>query len=426
MASILINGARLVCPDRVSDGWLLASDGIIRAIGTPAETPPQADEIINADGAYLFPGLIDTHVHFREPGMTHKGNIASESIAAKAGGITTVVDMPNTVPATATAEALREKINIGRTSSAVDYHAFIGAGPGIVSELKSNPDLDTPGVKLFLGATTGSMRMPDEDELDELFRICSERGMPVVVHAEDNAIIAANTAAAIERYGSAEAVPVAMHSQIRSNAACFTASKQIIEYARRHNTRLHLAHVTTAQELSLLDSGHDISSKLITAETCPLYLSTQDCYGIRDLNRIKVNPAVKTDSDAVALRQALDDGRIDTLATDHAPHLLSEKIGSALTAASGAPHIQFALPVLLEFLRPETIARAMSLNPALLFGFNDRGILAPGRRADLVLVRKTDPYYIHDTDVISPCGWTPYSGHTARHRVERTILAKDI
>ena len=422
MATKLIINADLVFPDKVEAGWLFIDGSTIGAIGTEADAHPEADEIIDAEGAYLFPGLIDTHVHFREPGMTHKGNIASESLAARAGGVTTVMDMPNTKPLTSTAALLREKLELGRNTSAVDYHAYIAATPGIVKELRENPDLDIHAVKLFLGATTGSSGMPEPEELEELFKLCAERRLPIVVHAEDNDIIARNTEAAIARYGYREAVPVGMHPAIRSREACYNASREIVDYARKYGTRLHLAHLTTADEIALLENG-PLEEKLITSETSPLYLTTAEFYGVRDLNRIKVNPAVKGDDDALALRHALREGLIDTVATDHAPHTLEEKSGSALTAASGAPHIQFALPVLLNLLEPQEIARVMAKNPALLFNFPDRGELAPGKRADLVLVKKVAPYFITDADVISPCGWTPYCGHTASHRVLRTFLA---
>lgn len=421
MSKKLITNAGLVFPDKVETGWLLIDGEKIGAVGTDSDALPQADEIIDAKGDYLFPGLIDTHVHFREPGMTHKACIASESRAALAGGITTVMDMPNTKPITSTAKLLREKLELGRRTSAVDYHAYIAATPGIVRELRENPDLDIHAVKLFLGATTGSSGMPDSDELEELFRLCAQRRLPIVVHAEDNDIIARNTAEAIARYGSPEAVPVGMHPLIRSREACFNASRQIVDYARKYGTRLHLAHLTTVDEITLLEHG-PLQEKLITSETSPLYLTTTDYYGVRDLNRIKVNPAVKGDEDARALREALREGLIDTVATDHAPHLLAEKAGSALTAASGAPHIQFALPVLLNFMEPQEIARTMALNPSILFNFPDRGELIPGKRADLVLVEATEPYYITDAEVISPCGWTPYVGHIARHRVSRTFV----
>lgn len=421
MSKKLITNAGLVFPDKVETGWLLIDGEKIGAVGTDSDALPQADEIIDAKGDYLFPGLIDTHVHFREPGMTHKACIASESRAALAGGITTVMDMPNTKPITSTAKLLREKLELGRRTSAVDYHAYIAATPGIVRELRENPDLDIHAVKLFLGATTGSSGMPDSDELEELFRLCAQRRLPIVVHAEDNDIIARNTAEAIARYGSPEAVPVGMHPLIRSREACFNASRQIVDYARKYGTRLHLAHLTTADEITLLEHG-PLQEKLITSETSPLYLTTTDYYGVRDLNRIKVNPAVKGDEDARALREALREGFIDTVATDHAPHLLAEKAGSALTAASGAPHIQFALPVLLNFMEPQEIARTMALNPSILFNFPDRGELIPGKRADLVLVEATEPYYITDAEVISPCGWTPYVGHITRHRVSRTFV----
>lgn len=386
----------------------------------------RADEIVDAHGATLIPGLIDSHVHFREPGLTHKATIKSESLAARAGGITTVFDMPNSSPATTTAAALADKLAIGRRDSAVHYYAFFGAVPGGFDELKKIDPATIPGVKIFLGTSTGSMQAPDARELNEIFHYCSHHGLPVVVHAEDNAVIAANTAEAIARYGSAEAVPVSEHHLIRSREACVRATEAAVEMALATKTRLHLAHISTADELQFLTEG-DPGTKLITAETTPMYLDPWIADEQHRTSRHKINPAVKTVADAEAIRLAVLDGRIDTIATDHAPHLLNEKQGGALSAASGAPSVQFALPMLLEVLPLDTVVARMAQAPAEIFSTlhygEAYGKLRPGHAADLVLVEKVTPYIITDADVLSPCGWTPFDGRTASHRVVRTWVS---
>lgn len=417
MSRLLVTNIHAVRPEGVApSGWAVVEDGLFSRFGTGKAPAEPYDSVIDGDGALMMPGLIDTHVHFREPGMTAKATVASESAAALRGGVTMVFDMPNTVPPTTTAEAFAEKVALFERDCLTDFRLFLGAAPGIMNELPKVDRRRLAGVKLFWGSTTGSTGMPSPGELDELFRYCAREGIIIMVHAEDNGIIATNTAAAIGKYGSREAVPVEEHSRIRSSKACYEASRQAVALARKHRTRLHLAHVTTIEELSLLDAG-EVTEKLITAETTPLYTNVQLADPANMSERIKVNPAVKGIEEATALQQALKDDLIDTLGTDHAPHLLVDKQGGALTAASGAPWIQFTLPLLLETFTPELIAKKMAQSPARLFGLEGLGELNPGFRASFSLVKEVEPYTVTDQMVVSRCGWTPLAGHTLRHKV---------
>ena len=398
-------------------GWVLVDGDTIAAVGsgTPVTELFEGAAAVDARSAVLMPGLIDSHVHFREPGLTHKGDIASESAAAVLGGVTSFIEMPNTVPATTTAGAFRDKLARSEGRSAANYGFMLGATDTVIEALDAlEPDI-VPAVKLFMGTTTGGMAMPSSECLEAMLARCAADGLPVVVHAENNDIIAANTAAAIERYGSAEAVPLGEHSRIRSAEACLSCARQAADMARRTGIRLHLAHVSTAAEVdALLDNG-ELSGKRITAETTPMYLDEEFSHEENRTWRHKINPAVK--ADAPALRRAVEDGYIDTLATDHAPHLSREKQGGALKAASGAPSVQFALPVMLEYFSPALVARKMAVNPAALFGVKNRGAIRPGYFADLVLVEECAAHTIADSDAVSPCGWTPFAGHTVCHRV---------
>lgn len=425
--SLLIANVHLCDATGMSErlAWVLCRDGVIDAIGT--DSAPEADCRIDGHGATLTPGFIDSHVHFRQPGLEAKGTIAGESRAALAGGITTVFDMPNTRPATTTATALAEKLAYGRRESAVRYYAFFGAVPGCMKELRSVDPAIIPGVKVFLGTSTGAMQAPSTAELADLMKWCRDNELPVMVHAEDDAIIAANARATTLRYGAPDLVPLSEHSLIRSAEACYAASERAADMAVRYGARLHLAHVSTARELSLLSPG-DPSGKLITAETTPMYLDPVIANPANRTGRHKINPAVKTEADAEALRAAVADGRIDTLATDHAPHEPAAKQGSALTAASGAPSVQFAVAMMLQYLPLELIVKRMAWAPGRIFGHvipSDHGILRPGMPADLALIKRCEPYAITDGDVLSACGWTPFAGRIVSHRIAATVGGED-
>lgn len=426
MNRTLIHNARIVDGPAPRLGYILVEDTRIaqKASGpAPQALIDSASEAIDARGAYLLHGLVDTHVHFREPGLEHKGDIRTESLAAAAGGVTQVFDMPNTVPATTDLSALAAKTQTAREKGAyVRYTPLMGIVPGGTAQLASLAPGTLPAVKLFLGTSTGNMRSPEGRELEELFRICAALALPIIVHAEDNAIIARNMDAALARYGTPEAIPVSQHHHIRSREACLRASAAAVELAERFGTRLHLAHVTTADEVHQLLSEGPTKGKLITAETTPLYLDP----ALADENMRtalhKVNPAIKTPADAQALRDALATGAIDTIATDHAPHLLHEKTQPGMKAASGAPSVQFALPLMLTYLDLWTVVRKMTLGPADIFGITACR-LNPGDPADLTLLREVPEYRITADLVLSRCAWTPFENRLIHHRVERTWVA---
>lgn len=404
---MLIVNASIVAADGIR------RDGSVRIAGTDISevhfgeplSPRPGEEVFDARGGLLLPGLIDTHVHFREPGLEEKGSIATESRAALLGGVSSFVDMPNTKPATLTPEALDDKYRRAAASSVANYGFFLGASEDTPAILDSIPRRRLAGVKLFLGTTTGAVASPSPKTLDRIFAMCAERKVVVMVHSEDDAIISTNAEAAIARYGSRELVPIDEHAAIRSREACLRSTGRAVELALRHGTRLHIAHVSTADEVSEFLQPGAVEGKQITAETSPMYMDPE--LWSQPSWRTKINPAVKTGEDAEALRKAVADGRIDTIGTDHAPHLRGHKAGGALTAASGAPSIQFALPVMLEYLAPEVVVRAMAANPAALFGIDLRGSIKSGVKADLTLVQSLGQL-IHDDKVATPAGWTPF------------------
>ncbi len=417
----LIHDARVLADGKFINGWLLIEDERISAFGEGApDGNLQADEKLSAGGAMLLPGLIDTHVHFREPGLTHKATIASESAAAVAGGVTSFCDMPNTNPPTCSAEALAQKMDIDSRTSHANYGFFPGVSASNLDFLAGLDPSAVPGIKLFIGSSTGNMAVSRKETLEEVFELAARKGLPLMVHAEDDAIIAGNVSLARARAGEDAEVEIAEHSRIRSVEACVAASSLAAELAQKHGTRLHIAHITSEAEIETLLDDAPLENKKITAEVTPLHLTfSSDDYPSAGA-RIKINPAVKSSADRAALHAALRSGKIDTIGTDHAPHLLSEKQGGALKAASGAPMIQFALPVLLESLPAELVAEKMAKAPARLFGVLDRGEIKVGNYADLVLVESCDPYVVSDSDVLSPCSWTPLAGRSLRHRVVRT------
>lgn len=411
---ILIYGARR--PGRPnSDCWMVVEGTKIDSIGHGAPPEGAYDRTVDARGALLLPGAIDCHVHFREPGMTQKATIASESRAAAAGGVTSFIEMPNTRPATTTIPLWQEKSDIAARGSLINYAFFLGASDDNINVLLNADFHAIPGVKVFMGSSTGSMSLT-ASTLERVFR---EVKALVAVHAEDNDCIAANLAAVRSRCG--DDIPVAMHTMIRNDYACYAATAQAVELALRYGTRLHLCHLTTADELTLLPRNAGApGTKQITSEVSPHHLLfTSDDYP-RLGSRIKMNPSVKGVRDRLALRRALGEGIIDMAATDHAPHLLSEKAGDALTAASGAPAVQFALPVLLSLYDETTVERVYCNNPADVYHIDRRGRLTEGNYADFALVESTEPYTVDDSMVLSPCGWTPMDGLSLNHRVSST------
>lgn len=423
--SILIHNALIVDGEREPRrGWLLTDGELIAALGdgdVPADIIDRAGETVDARGAMLMPGTIDCHVHFREPGMTHKADIAGESRAAVAGGVTSYIDMPNTRPATVTIADWQAKMSRAAEVSAANYAFMVGATADNLAELQKLDLTAVPAVKVFMGSSTGNMLLDSERELSAVF---ADQPARVVVHAEAQDIIDANTAAArpIDDPGD-----MMWHTRLRDNRACVAATECAMTLAARYGTRLHVAHVTTRDECSLFDPADTPVGKQITAEVSPHHLlNCSDDYA-RLGSRIKMNPAVKSAADRDALRSALRDGRLDIVATDHAPHLLSEKAGDVFTAVSGAPLVQFSLPVMLDLYDdPTLVVRRMAIGPADLFGIDRRGRLRPGHYADLVIVERLDtPHIITDADVISRCGWTPLIGRPLTHRIVRTIINGD-
>lgn len=398
-----------------ADSWILIEGQKIKEIGRGAY--PEAAKVIDARGALVMPGAIDCHVHFREPGMTRKADIASESRAAAAGGVTSYLEMPNTAPPTTTLEAWRQKCDIAAADSLVNYAFFLGATNDNIDTLKHADYSRIPGIKVFMGSSTGNMLVDNDSTLRRIF---AETTAIVAAHCEDTGIINENIAEWRREHGDGQP-PMEMHSRFRSAEACIASSSKAAELAREYGHRLHLCHITTAAELNLI-SGGATAERLITGEVSPHHLMWCDTdYAARG-SRIKMNPAVKTAADRDALRRAVADGPIDIVATDHAPHLPADKQGSPLTAASGAPLVQFALPWMLDNFDETVVERVMCKNPALVYGIDRRGAISSGNYADIVIVDETEPWTVTDADVVSKCGWTPLDGTVLRHRVRLTMV----
>ncbi len=414
----LIKNAQFVNDGRITAGDLLIEGERIARMGGEI---PAADgaEVIDAAGLFLMPGMIDDQVHFREPGITHKADIATESRAAVAGGITSFMDMPNTKPQTVTLEALESKhvLAIGRAWA--NYSFYLGATNDNIDELRRLEPDRCCGIKVFMGASTGNMLVDDPKTLDVLFR---DAPTLVAAHCEDTPTIQANEAAYRAQYG--DDVPMRFHPLIRSAEACYKSSSLAVELARRHGTRLHVLHLTTAQEMPLFEAGPP-DGKRITAEVCVHHLYYDD----RDYEAggalIKCNPAIKTRADRDALRKALVEGRIDVVATDHAPHTLEEKASGYFAAPSGLPLVQHALPMLLELVHDGHLPLALAVEkfahaPARLYGVVERGYLREGYYADMVLVDLDSAYQVKREDVLYKCGWSPLEGQRLRSRVVGT------
>ncbi len=420
MIKTLIYNVNVVTPCGVSRGFVaIGGDGLILNVGDgdpQTEMLDSAAAVVDGREALLMAGAIDCHVHFREPGLTHKASIASESRAAVAGGVTSFFDMPNTVPQTVTISAVEQKVEIASLTSLANYAFFIGATNDNLDQLLAADYTRIPGIKLFMGSSTGNMLVDSENSLTRLFEAAPAL---MSVHAEDEMTIKAARAKIEAQYGVD--APVGLHTQLRPAEACYKATAHAVDLARHYGSRLHVAHLTTAAELSLLDAGLPLGEKMITAEVSPHHLLWTDNDYERKGARIKMNPSVKSAVDRAALRDAVVSGLIDVVATDHAPHLLSEKQGSLFKAMSGAPMVQFSLLAMLDMFDPSTVTRVMSANPALLFGIAGRGVIAEGNYADLVLVEKLpSPHVIADADVLSLCGWTPLDGESIGHKVVKT------
>jgi len=422
MNSTLIVNARLVNEGREFDGDLRFEDGRITAIGSglPARA---TDSVIDAAGRRLLPGMIDDQVHFREPGMEYKADMAVESGAAVAGGLTSFMDMPNTSPPTLDAEALEDKYRRAAGRVRGNYGFYMGTSTTNLEHIQRLDPLSAPGVKVFMGASTGNMLVDDPEVLDAVFR---DVPTPIITHCEDTPMIEAATARYKAQYG--DDIPAACHPDIRSREACMKSTQLAISLARRHGTRLHVLHISTADELALFDPGplvrEDGSRKQITAETCIHFLRFDRSDYAELGHLIKCNPAIKDASDREALVRALAGDVLDVLATDHAPHLLEEKQNPYTRAPSGLPLVQYALNAALELVHEGHLTTAQVVQkfahaPAQLFDVKGRGFLREGYAADLVLIDDS-PFTVRREDVLSKCGWSPFEGRSFHSRIAST------
>lgn len=434
ISKTLIKNVRICQADAIVNGAVLFEEGgkILQIITDGSISDIQADKIIDGQGGLLLPGAIDAHVHFREPGLTQKADIASESRAAAAGGVTYVLDMPNVKPTTTTPEALAEKQRLFKEKCVVNY----GIWYGITSENieQALQDYGQPssthynevcGFKVFLGSSTGGMLMNDADKLRQLF---SNTQRIIGIHSESEDIICRNrekyltTEQALTGNSNLDDLPISFHPKIRDVEACMQTTRMAVNLAQETNAQLHVCHITTAEELAFIASAN---AKNISAEVCVahLWFSQEDYAGLG--TRIKCNPAIKRIQDRDALRKALTDGQIDTIGTDHAPHLLSDKQGGSLKAASGMPSIQYSVLAMLElskqgFLPLTRIVELMAVNPAKRFGLTNRGSIAVGNYADLVLVSDNQTTTVDRSNILSKCGWSPFEGQTFSHRILAT------
>ncbi|MES5814545.1 dihydroorotase [Pseudoxanthomonas sp. Soil82] len=419
----LITNARLVNEGRQFDGDLRIENGRIAAIGSGLQARA-GEKVVDAAGRWLLPGMIDDQVHFREPGLTHKGDIASESAAAVAGGLTSFMDMPNTNPPTLDASALEAKYALARGRAWGNHGFYLGASNDNLDAVRSLDPKAAPGIKVFMGASTGNMLVDNPETLDGIFR---EAPVPIITHCEDTPTIDRTLAEFKARYGEAGLTPE-MHPDIRSREACIKSTRLALSLARKHGTRLHVLHISTADELALFQRGPlvhpDGARKRITAETCVHFLRFDRADYARLGNLIKCNPAIKDAADREALIKALVDDVIDVLATDHAPHTLDEKQKPFLQAPSGLPLVQYALLAAIELVHEKRmditrVVQKTAHAPAQLFDVKERGYLREGYWADLVLV-DDEPLTVRREDVLSKCGWSPFEGTTFRSRIGAT------
>lgn len=424
MKRTLIHNATIVNEGQSIKGSIVIENGRIAEVLTdwkPLSAP--CDETIDATGCYLLPGIIDDHVHFRDPGLTHKADIFTESCAAAAGGVTSIMDMPNTNPLTTTLDTLNAKLDLLNEKCVVNHSCYFGATNNNYNEFSKLDKHRVCGIKLFMGSSTGNMLV---DKMNSLLNIFNGTDMLIAAHCEDQEIIKKNTAKYKEKFADDAEIPVNKHPLIRSALACYSSSKLAVRLANLAGARLHVLHVSTAKELSLFSDAPLSSLKNITAEACIAHLF-YDSEDYKTLGaRIKCNPAIKSESNRTALRAAVNSGLIDVIATDHAPHLLNEKEGGALKAMSGIPMIQFSLVSMLELVNKgiftlETIVEKMCHAPAQIYRINERGYIREGYRADLVLVRPNTPWEVTTDRILSKCGWSPLEGHTFDWKVEKTF-----
>jgi len=422
MSTVLIKNAHIVNEGIIKKGDVFIENDRIVEIEDSISVKSSETQVIDAEGRYLLPGLIDDQVHFREPGLTHKATIETESKAAVAGGITSFIEMPNTVPQATTIEKLEEKFSIAKETSWANYSFMFGGTNDNLAEILKVDAQKVAGLKLFLGSSTGNMLVDNPEVLEEIF---SKTNLLISAHCEDEATIKKNMETYLAEYG--EEIPIEMHPKIRSAEACYISSSKAIALAKKTGARLHVFHLSTAKETHLLSNKKPLSEKKITAEVCIHHLwFTEEDYKTKG-TKIKWNPAVKSQEDQDGLWKALLDDRIDVLATDHAPHTLAEKNNVYTKAPSGGPLVQHALVALLEMyhrgkISLEKIVEKSAHNPAILFQIKDRGYIRKGYKADLVLVDLVSPWTVNKENIFYKCGWSPFEGTTFKSRITHTFV----
>lgn len=418
---IVIRNARIVNEGRITEGDVLIENGRIGKIGGTIEVSGATREI-DAKGCYLLPGAIDDQVHFREPGLTHKGEIYTEAKAAVAGGITSYMEMPNTVPQATTQTLLEEKYKRAAVCSLANYSFFMGTTNHNLEEVLRTDPKNVCGIKIFMGSSTGDMLVDSESVLESVF---SKAPVLIATHCEDESTIKANLEAARSTYG--ELVPPSQHPVIRSAEACYLSSSFAVQLAKKHGTRLHVLHISTGRETFLFQNDIPLEQKKITSEACIHHLWFTDHDYLAKGNLIKWNPAVKSAADREEIRKAVLDNRIDVIATDHAPHTKEEKAASYFKAPSGGPLVQHALVAMLDFVHEgwisiERVVEKMAHAPAVLFQIADRGFIREGYMADLVLVDLNQEWSVSSSNILYKCGWSPFEGHTFKSKVLKTFV----
>ncbi len=426
MPGILIRNATIVNEGKTFRGDILIQNGLIEKISSATIPTAQFSipdtQIIDAEGKYLFPGVIDTHVHFREPGLVYKADIHTESKAAVAGGVTSFMDMPNTFPPVLTQELLQDKYDIAAQKSLANYSFYMGTSNDNFEEvIKINP-ANVCGVKIYLGSSTGNMLVDNPESIEKLFGI---NNLLIAVHCEEESIIKNNAKIIKEEYG--DNPPPSVHPVIRNEACCYISSRHAVELAKKMGTRLHVVHVSTAKETGLFDNSFPLEQKKITSEVCPHHLWFSDKDYAEKGNMIKWNPAIKTEHDKTGLLQALLDNKIDTIATDHAPHTHDEKEQAYFSCPSGGPMVQHSLNVMLELYRQgkisvEEIANKMSHAPATAFKVQKRGFIREGYWADLLLVDLNSAWKVEKDNILYKCKWSPLEGETLHSKVTHTFV----
>jgi len=419
--SYLIKNARIVNEGSVGEGDVLIEAGRIAKIDSSIGPKSANINVIDAEGKYLIPGIIDDQVHFREPGLTHKGDLHSESRAAVAGGITSFMEQPNTKPAATTVEELEKKYQRAAQVSLANYSFNMGASNDNLEELKKVSKRDVAAIKIFMGSSTGNMLVDQQKTLEGIFQLDHQ----LITHCEDEQTIRTNLEKAKQQYG--EDIPMSMHPVIRSEEACYLSSSTAVELAKKYNSRLHVFHISTAKETELFTNKIPLAEKRITAEVCVHHLWFDDSQYESKGSRIKWNPAVKKASDRDGLWKALLDGRLDVVATDHAPHTLEEKSKKYLKAPSGGPLVQHALPAMMERVHDgmwdiHTMVQKMCHNPAILFRMEDRGYIREGYHADLVLLEPNRPWKVSKDNILYKCQWSPFEGTVFKSKVTHTFV----